>query len=129
MHRLKSCSDISVDPHLDLHVVKLPVLFDAEVSVPRHGDHPRLGVNDKVVLAPAVNGKPGIEINFCSTLYFRSMMKHSPQEAVIPIRVTGHQGHGLAASRGILSDGNLIAGLRNPGFHVANAANLRRRKL
>ena len=51
-------------------------------------------------------------------------MKLSPEEGVITIWVTGHQGHDLAASWGILSDGNLIAGLRKPGLHVANAANL-----
>ena len=52
------------------------------------------------------------------------MMKLSPQEAVITVKVTGHQGHDLAASGGVLSYGNLVAGLRKPGLHVANAANL-----
>lgn len=45
-------------PHLDLHVIELPALLNAQVPILSHGDHTRLGVDHKVVLASTVNGKP-----------------------------------------------------------------------
>ena len=49
-------------PDLDLHVVQLSALLNAQIPILSHRDHARLGVDHKVVLAPTVNGKPGKKI-------------------------------------------------------------------
>ena len=121
--------------HLDLHVIQLPILLDAEVPVLRHRDHAGLGADHEVVLAAAVYSKPrnAKEVNDSLQLKCDATLQHqsiataqcSPQATVVPVRVGGDQGDDLAAGRGVLPDGDLVTRLREPGLHVADTADLK----
>ncbi len=65
-------------PHLDLHVVQLAALLNAQVPILSHRDHARLRVDHKVVLAPTVNGKPGKKILLVHDLNKVRKMRDQP---------------------------------------------------
>ena len=64
--------------HLDLHVIQLPILLDAEVPVLRHRDHAGLGADHEVVLAAAVYSKPmkAKEVNDSLELKYDASIQH-----------------------------------------------------